>query len=107
MPLYKNSYLASNLNITDPSLGAPSDAPTVLFAPRFKKFRTPNQNVTILAFGFLYNFGNPANNLRIQNVSNTVKEKWFLDALNSGPVDLILVAGHVQLNLTTWAGQEF
>jgi 2',3'-cyclic-nucleotide 2'-phosphodiesterase (5'-nucleotidase family) len=40
-------------------------------------------------------------------VSDTVKEKWFLDALKSGPVDLILVAGHVQLNLTTWAGQEF
>lgn len=93
--------------MTNPPLGAPSGAPTVPFAPRFKKFRTPNQNVTVLAFGFLYNFGRPAENLRVQNVSDTVKEKWFLDALNSGPLDLILVAGHVQLSTTRWVGQEF
>lgn len=104
VPLYQTSYLASNLNITNP---VPSGAPTVPFAPRFRKFRTPNQNLSILAFGFLYNFGKPASNLRVQNVSDTVKEKWFLDALNSGPVDLILVAGHVQLATTMWAGQEF
>ena len=107
VPLYKSSYLASNLNITDPPLGAPVGAPTVPFAPRFKKFKTSNQNRTVLAFGFLYNFGKPADNLRIQNVSDTVKEKWFLDALNSGPIDLIVVAGHVQLATSRWAGQEF
>jgi hypothetical protein len=108
VPLYKSSYLASNLNITNPPIGAPPGTPTQPFAPRFKRFRTPNQNLNILAFGFLYNFGKPADNVRIQNVSDTVKEKWFLDALNSGPTNLILVAGHVQLKLETWgAGQEF
>ena len=103
VPLYENSYLASNLNITDPKTGI--SAP---FALRSKKFRTPNQNLTILAFGFLYNFHRYVSNVQLQPVSATVQERWFQDALKDPDIDLILVAGHVHLqNNTQWAGTEF
>ena len=93
VPMYTNSYLASNLNIT-----SPITSQSVPFAQRFKKFRTPNQNITILAFGFIYNFGRYANNVQIQKVQDALKETWFQNALKDPEVDLFLVAGHMQLD---------
>ncbi|KAF2724516.1 hypothetical protein K431DRAFT_310072 [Polychaeton citri CBS 116435] len=90
VPNYKHSYIASNLDIHNPKTGDLEP-----LAARYRKFKTKNQGVGILAFGFLFNFHGNANNTAVQPVQETVKEKWFQDALREKDVDLFLVAGHV------------
>lgn len=92
VPNFSGSYLASNLDIYNPETGDREP-----LAPRFKKFTTKNQGIRILAFGFLFNFAGNANNTVVQPVEDTVKEKWFQDAIREKDVDLILVVGHVAL----------
>ena len=90
VPAVKPSYIASNLDIH-----SPKDGKLTPFAPRFRKFKTKNQGVRILAFGFLFNFQGNANNTVVQPVEDTIKENWFQDAIREKDVDLFLVAGHV------------
>ena len=66
-------------------------------APRFKKFTTKHQGIRVLAFGFIFDFTRNANNTVIQPVRETIKEKWFQEAIRDRDVDLFLVAGHVPL----------
>lgn len=98
VPDYRDSYIASNLDIRDLKDGKP-----VEFAPRYKKFTTKNQGIRILAFGFLFDFKGNANNTVVQRVEHTVNEQWFKDAIREKDVDLFLVAGHVPVR----NGKEF
>ena len=88
VPDFRDAYIASNLDIYRNGKLQP-------FAPRFRKFTTPNRGIRVLAFGFLFNFHGNANNTVVQPVQETVKEQWFQDALRMKDVDLFLVAGHV------------
>lgn len=90
VPNFKQSYIASNLDIQNPKTGELEP-----LAPRFRKFTTKNQGIRIVAFGFLFNFHGNANNTVVQNVQETVKEQWFQDAIRTKDIDLFLVAGHV------------
>ena len=90
VPNFKDSYLASNLDIMDPKTGD-----RVPLAPRSKKFTTKNQAIRIMAFGFIYDFLGNENNTIIQPVEDTVKEPWFQDAIRDREIDLFLVIGHV------------
>nr|POE89755.1 secreted protein [Quercus suber] len=90
VPNFKDSYIASNLDIVNEKTGKPEP-----LAPRYRKFVTKNQGIRILAFGFLFNFRGNANNSVVQRVQDTVKEQWFQDAIREKDVDLIIVAGHV------------
>ncbi|GAB7364579.1 hypothetical protein MBLNU230_g5386t1 [Neophaeotheca triangularis] len=90
VPAYRESYIASNLDIHNPKTGE-----LEALAPRFRKFTTPNQGIRVLAFGFLFNFQGNADNTVVQPVQATVKEEWFQDAIRDKEVDLFLVAGHV------------
>lgn len=92
VPDFKDNYLASNLDIFDPKTGE-----LVPLAPRFKKFTTKNQGLTILSFGFIFNFVGNSNNTVIQPVEKTVEEQWFQDAIRDRDVDLFVVIGHVDL----------
>lgn len=92
VPNYRENYLASNIDIFDPKSGE-----RVPLAPRFKKFTTKNQGIRVLAFGFLFDFTGNANNTVVQPVKETIKEKWFQEAIRDRNVDLFLVAGHVPL----------
>ncbi|KAK3709825.1 hypothetical protein LTR37_010653 [Vermiconidia calcicola] len=96
VPAYKDTYIASNLNITDARDG--SSAP---FSARYRKFTTKNQGIRILAMGFIYNFRGNANNTSIQKAEDTVQEPWFQDAIRNRDVDLFLIAGHVALRNAT------
>jgi 2',3'-cyclic-nucleotide 2'-phosphodiesterase (5'-nucleotidase family) len=96
VPAYKDSFIASNLNIRDAKTGK-----YVPFGARYRKFTTKNQKIRVLAMGFIYNFQGNANNTQVQQVQETVKEEWFLDAIRSRDVDLFLVAGHVALRNST------
>ncbi len=98
VPLFKESYVASNVDIY-----LPKDGKRVPFAKRYRKFQTKNQGVTVLAFGFLFDFRGNANNTHVQPVHETVKEDWFQDAIRDKDIDLFLVAGHVPVR----GSQEF
>jgi Calcineurin-like phosphoesterase len=90
VPDFRDSYLASNLDIMDPKTGD-----QVPLAPRFKKFTTKIQGIRIMAFGFIYDFSGNENNTIIQPVEDAVKEAWFQDAIRDREIDLFLVIGHV------------
>ncbi|KAF0642692.1 hypothetical protein FPSE5266_04335 [Fusarium pseudograminearum] len=93
VPNYKNSYLASNLDYISFETGD-----RVPQAPRYKKFKTKNQGLNIVAFGFLFDFTGNANNTVVQPVEDTIKEYWFQEAIHEKP-DLFVVVGHVGLRM--------
>lgn len=90
VPNFKENYIASNLDIYSPKTGKLEP-----LAARYRKFTTKNQGVRIVAFGFLFDFTGNANNTVVQPVEDTIKEKWFQDAIHEKDVDLFIVAGHV------------
>ncbi|KAG8530085.1 uncharacterized protein KY384_005567 [Bacidia gigantensis] len=94
VPHFEDTYIASNLDIIEDG-GAGERKP---LAQRFKKFTTKNQGIRILSFGFLFNFNNGAKNIFVQKVEDTIKEKWFQDAIRDRRVDLVLVIGHADLH---------
>ncbi|KAH6960444.1 hypothetical protein HG530_008301 [Fusarium avenaceum] len=96
VPNYKGKYLASNLDYIDPKTGD-----RVPQAQRYRKFKTKNQGLEIVAFGFLFDFTGNANNTVVQPVEDTIKEDWFQKAIREKP-DLFVVIGHVGLRM-----QEF
>ena len=98
VPNFIGNYLASNLDIIDPKTGEQRP-----LARRFKKFTTKNQGIRVLAFGFLFNFRGNSNNTIVQRVQDTVKEKWFQEAIRDREVDLFLVIGHVPLRTQEFA----
>ncbi|KAI9795624.1 MAG: hypothetical protein M1833_006945 [Piccolia ochrophora] len=89
-PSFKGNYLASNVDIFDPKSGD-----LVPLAPRFRKFTTKNQQIRILAFGFLFDFTGNANNTVVQPVEKTIEEEWFHDAIRDEEIDLVVIIGHV------------
>ena len=93
VPYFKNTYLASNLDYVEPETG--NQIPQ---AKRYRKFKTKNQGLTVVAFGFLFDFDRNANNSVVQKVEDTMKEDWFLQAIREKP-DLFLVTGHVGLRM--------
>lgn len=90
VPYFRNTYLASNIDISDPATGE-----RVPLAPRYRKFTTKNQGIRVLAFGFLYDFTGNYNNTIVQPVEQTIDEIWFQEAIRDREVDLFLVTGHV------------
>ena len=92
VPNFKGKYLASNLDYIDPKTGD-----QIPMARRYRKFTTKNQGIRVLAFGFLFDFTGNAKNTVVQPVENTIKEKWFQEAIRED-VDLFLVIGHVTLS---------
>ena len=93
VPNFGNSYIASNLDFRDLKTGEQK-----ALAQRYKKFTTRNQGIRILALGFLFDFHNAARNIVVQKVEDTIKEKWFQDAIRDRGVDLFLVIGHVAIH---------
>jgi len=92
VPDFKGNYLASNLDIFDPKTGE-----RVPLARRYRKFTTKNQGIRIVAFGFLFDFTGNSNNTVVQPVEETIKEKWFQNAITDREVDLFVVTGHVAI----------
>lgn len=93
MPNFQDKYIASNLDVIDPKTGE-----RVPLSQRYKKFKTKNQGINIVAFGFLFDFTGNANNSFVQKVEDTVREKWFQDAIHE-QTDVFIVIGHVGLRM--------
>ncbi|TDZ38576.1 Secreted protein [Colletotrichum trifolii] len=94
VPNYKENYIASNLDYIDPKTGG-----RVPQAQRYRKFKTKNQGLEIVALGFLFDFTDNANNTVVQPAEDTLKEDWFKKLLREEKPDLFVVVGHVGLRM--------
>ncbi len=90
---FKEAYVASNLDYVDGRTG--ERAP---MARRYRKFQTKNLNLTVVAFGFLFDFTGNAKNTVVQKVEDAVKEDWFQQAIREKP-DVFVVVGHVGIRM--------
>lgn len=93
-PDFKDSYLASNLDIHDHKTGELRP-----LAPRFKKFTTKNQGIRILAFGFMFDFKSSSPNTVVTPVEDAIKQDWFQKAIRDKDVDLFVVTSHIGLRM--------
>lgn len=93
VPNMGDHYLASNLDYIRPDTGE-----RVPMARRWRRITTPNQGVDIAAFGFIFDFTGNANNTVVQPVEDTVRERWFREAIRTKP-DLFVVIGHVGIRM--------
>ncbi|KAK4124887.1 hypothetical protein N657DRAFT_569795 [Parathielavia appendiculata] len=93
VPNFKDKYIASNLDYIDTRSGE-----RMPMAQRYRKFQTKNQKLDIVAFGFLFDFTGNANNTVVQPVRETVKEKWFQEAVRE-ETDVFVVIGHVGVRM--------
>ncbi|KAI0439064.1 ser/Thr protein phosphatase family [Xylaria telfairii] len=93
VPHFRKSYVASNLDYIEPETG--NQIPQ---AQRYIKFKTKNQNYTVVALGFIFNFDRNANNSVVVPVAEAMKQTWFQDAIREKP-DLFVVIGHVGLRM--------
>lgn len=96
VPNFKDNYIASNLDYVDPKTGE-----QMPMAQRYRKFQTKNQKLDIVAFGFLFDFTDNANNTVVQPVRQTIRENWFQAAIRE-EADVFVVIGHVGVRM-----QEF
>ncbi|KAK6224239.1 calcineurin-like phosphoesterase [Colletotrichum tabaci] len=94
VPNYRENYIASNLDYVDPKTGD-----RVPQAQRYRKFKTKNQGLEVIALGFLFDFTGNANNTVVQPVEDTIKEDWFKTMLQEEKPDLFVVIGHVGLRM--------
>ncbi|KAF9879474.1 ser thr protein phosphatase family [Colletotrichum karsti] len=94
VPNYKENYIASNLDYIDPKTGE-----RVPQAQRFRRLKTKNQGLDIIALGFLFDFTGNANNTVVQPVEDTLKEEWFKKLISEEKPDLFVVIGHVGLRM--------
>ncbi|QPG98574.1 hypothetical protein C2857_007747 [Epichloe festucae Fl1] len=93
VPNFQNKYVASNIDYVDPETGERKP-----LAQRYRKFKTKNRDLEVVAFGFLFDFTGNANNTIVQPVAETIKEQWFQDAIREKP-DIFVVIGHVGLRM--------
>lgn len=93
VPHFKQSYIASNVDYIEPETG--NQIPQ---ARRYIHFKTKNQGYNVVALGFLFDFDRNANNSVVVPVEETMKQKWFQDAIREKP-DLFVVIGHVGLRM--------
>ncbi|KAK4229930.1 Metallo-dependent phosphatase-like protein [Podospora fimiseda] len=96
VPNFKDRYIASNLDYIVPETGE-----RVPMAQRYRKFRTKNQKVNVVAFGFLFDFTGNDKNTIVQPVRQTIQEPWFQKAIRE-ETDVFIVIGHVGVQM-----QEF
>ncbi|RCI12885.1 hypothetical protein L249_0914 [Ophiocordyceps polyrhachis-furcata BCC 54312] len=93
VPRFGDAYVASNVDYIDPATGEASP-----LASRYRKFKTKNLGLNIVAFGFLFDFVGNANNSRVHTVADTISQPWFQKAMHEKP-DLFLVAAHIGLRM--------
>jgi len=93
VPNFNHTYIASNLDYIDPRTGG-----RMPMAQRYRRFRTKNQGIDIVAFGFLFDFTGNARNTVVQPVQETIQEAWFQHAIREDP-DVFVVIGHVGVHM--------
>lgn len=64
---------------------------------KYRIFQTKNQNFTVLALGFLFNFeGNDKDASRVTKVEDEIEKEWFTEVMQKlSEIDYILLIGHI------------
>ncbi|PHH64716.1 hypothetical protein CDD80_1091 [Ophiocordyceps camponoti-rufipedis] len=93
VPRLGDAYIASNVDYIDAKTGEVSP-----LAPRYRKFKTKKLGLTVVAFGFLFDFVGNANNSRVTPVADTISQPWFQQAMREKP-DVFVVAAHIGVRM--------
>lgn len=64
---------------------------------RFTYLKGKNTGASILTFGFLYDFENNCNSTEVEKVEDVVESDWFVQELQKGGFDAILVLAHMDV----------
>ncbi|KKZ61937.1 hypothetical protein EMCG_00499 [[Emmonsia] crescens] len=86
--VYGAKYLTSNVQILNTATGQFED-----LGNKFRYFAT-DHGLRIMSFGVLFDFTGNSNVSKITKAEDMIKEKWFIDAVNTEAVDLFVVIGH-------------
>jgi hypothetical protein len=54
-------------------------------------------NADLLVFGFLYDMAGACDQITVEKVENTVKQRWFANALKNEDYDAIMILAHMDL----------
>ncbi|AAS51528.1 ADL392Wp [Eremothecium gossypii ATCC 10895] len=91
-PELSDKYVTSNVEfITE-------DGDVYPFGNKYRYFETPNQNLRVLAFAFMFDFPWAAKNVRLTPLAEEVKKDWFTQTVEKYPadkLDIIVVFGHL------------
>ncbi|CAI4211226.1 unnamed protein product [Parascedosporium putredinis] len=93
IPNFKGRYLASNLDYINPKTGEQEP-----MAQRYRRFKTKNQGIDIVAFGFLFDFTGNDKNTVVIPARQVIKEEWFQNAIRED-ADVFIIIGHVGLRM--------
>ena len=85
---WNGGYLTSN------SLLAETGQP---IGSRFTYLNGKKTGVSILTFGFLYNFENHCNMTDVENVEDAVQSDWFINEVTNGQYNAILFLAHMDV----------
>ncbi|KAK9456738.1 Metallo-dependent phosphatase-like protein [Dipodascopsis uninucleata] len=87
-PHFDGRYLTSNVEIKL------SNGTWVHIGKRSYRFKTKNQGIDIMAFGFLFDFKLNCDNSRVTDVEDVVHQSWFQAAIREPGIDMFIVFGH-------------
>lgn len=96
VPNFKDNYVASNLDYVDYKTGERSP-----MTQRYRRFKTKNQGLDVIAMGFIFDFTGNANNSVVQPVGKMVQEDWFQEIIKERP-DVFVLVGHIGLRMEEW-----
>lgn len=89
---FEDRYVVSNVDLLINGTWKP-------MGNRYRRFKTKNQNLNIIAYGFMFNFFGNNNQSRVTLVENAVKEDWFQESLAYNDTDVFVVATHIPIQL--------
>lgn len=87
---FGDRYVVSNVELAVGKAWVP-------MGEKYRIFQTKNQNFTVLALGFLFNFeGNDKDASRVTKVEDEIEKDWFAEVMQKLPeIDYVLVVGHI------------
>lgn len=89
--------MTSNVNISlADTPGGPARSRPI--GARYARFTTPHQNLTIQAYGVLFDFRLAAQGITVQDPVAMAREPWFLASLQQTHVDAFVIAGHMPVS---------
>ncbi len=86
---YGDRYLSSNVDIL-----LENDT-WVPFGNKYHVFTTPNQQLTILSFGFMFDFSGFNWRTNVHPALDIVDQDWFQEAIRTPDIDVILLPTHI------------
>ncbi|SCU91710.1 LAME_0E13542g1_1 [Lachancea meyersii CBS 8951] len=91
---FRDAYVSSNVDFVT------EDGRLVPFGSKFCYFKTPNRNIRILAFSFMFNFQRANARAKVTLATTALQQEWFQKAVSQypeGEIDVIVIFGHMPI----------